>query len=89
MSNEEILKALIKARKDYNRARYPGMCHHLARTLSINTYSLIVEIIPEFNRKFLVSSEIPTLRQRSVYWWDTNDYQSRVEAFDKLIDIYQ
>lgn len=87
MNNKEILDVLIRARKNYNSTKYPGMCYHIALCLPVSSYGFIIDYIPEFNRKFLVSKEM--LRVRSMYWWDIDDYQSRLDAFDKLIDIYQ
>ena len=44
----------------------------------------IRERIPEFNREFL---EAKTSYGRGV-WWEVDDRKSRIEAFDKLIEVY-
>ena len=45
----------------------------------------IEERIPEYNRTFLGAD--PDLSGASI-WWPSNDRESRIKAFDKLIEIY-
>lgn len=40
------------------------------------------KLIPNFNHQYLGG-------RGSVYWWPTDDYQSRQSAFKKLIDEYR
>ena len=58
-------------------------------------YSVIVSQIPEFNPYFL-EAPIISLIESGVYfeiglefWWDINSIGSRINAFDKLIGIYE
>lgn len=39
--------------------------------------------IPEFNRKFCNADNIT-----NAYWWEPNDIESRIKAFNKLIKCY-
>jgi len=58
----------------------------------------IPALIPEFNFDFLdgnrnikayESYERGDLPLRDIYWWERNDKESRIKAFDKLIGIYE
>jgi hypothetical protein len=58
----------------------------------------IPSLIPEFNFDFLdgnrnikayESYERGDLPLRDIYWWERNDKESRIKAFDKLIGIYE
>lgn len=58
-------------------------------------YSVIVSQIPEFNPYFLEAPIIP-LMESGVYfeiglefWWDIDSIGSRINAFDKLIKVYE
>lgn len=64
-----------------------GLCYCFNRI--INEYTdkdkfNITDIIPEFNRKFLNAKNLT-----DPWWWDTSDYQSRIKAFNKLLDYYK
>ena len=64
-----------------------GLCHSFNRI--INEYTdkdkfNITDIIPEFNREFLNAA-----RQTDPWWWTTSDYQSRIKAFNKLLEYYK
>ena len=57
----------------------------------------ISALIPEFNFDFLEgnrntnaykSYERGDLPLKDVYWWEIDDKESRIKAFDKLISIY-
>lgn len=43
----------------------------------------IDSIIPEFNVDFLDAKY-----KRKLIWWDWSDRESRIKAFDKLIETY-
>lgn len=43
----------------------------------------IGSIIPEFNRDFLDAKY-----KERLAWWDIYDRESRIKAFDKLIEVY-
>lgn len=47
-------------------------------------YIPIVEQIPKFNEKFLLGISDILIG----YWWPRTDTESRIKAFDKLIDYY-
>ena len=58
----------------------------------------IPALIPEFNFDFLdgnrntkayESYERGDLPLRDIYWWERDDKESRIKAFDKLIGIYE
>lgn len=44
----------------------------------------IVEQIPKFNEKFLLGISDILIG----YWWPRTDTESRIKAFDKLINYY-
>lgn len=57
----------------------------------------IPALIPEFNFDFLdgnrntkayESYERGDLPLRDIYWWERDDRESRIKAFDKLINIF-
>lgn len=50
------------------------------------SYDYIELVFPEFNPVTL--SAKPNSNPRG-YWWSVNDFQSRIRAFDKLIEIYK
>lgn len=63
----------------------PGMCFCFActkRKHSRVNFAYADEVIPEFNWAFLGGSN-------STYWWPRNNTQARIDAFNKLIKIYE
>lgn len=83
---KSILKDIKKAKDIYLRHRCDYMCHCFCR-VSCRKYwtsDKIQERIPEFNREFLKAKLSCTCRA----WWKRTDRNSRIEAFDKLIEIY-
>lgn len=57
-------------------------------------YSDIVKQIPEFNPNFFNIPLKYLWKQNLSYagldfWWDINDSESRIKAFDKLIGLYE
>ena len=69
-----------------NAKRFFGLCYSFNHVLSTYKYKYknITDIIPEFNRKFL-NAKHPT----DPWWWDTDDYKSRINAFNKLLECYR
>ena len=59
-------------------------------------YSSIRVQIPEFNPFYLEATEVqckilgnPFLEIGLEFWWDINDFESRIKAFDELIKLYE
>jgi hypothetical protein len=81
-----ILKDIKKAQYIYLIGRSPFMCHcfMLVDFEKYANYEQIRRRIPEFKPEtFGISQgDIP------FYWWDPRDRESRIKAFDKLIEIY-
>lgn len=73
--------------EDYGRVS-SGMCIYLQKACykASKKYQInipyIEYLIPEFNRDFLEGSF-------GLFWWPLEDKKSRLEAFDKLIAIYE
>lgn len=95
MKRERILEILKNAKNNYicdiHRNKW-GMCKFIdaeilheerCNTNFCSCYAYIPQLIPEFNAEFLGGDP------RRVYWWDKNDTESRIRAFDKLIAIYE
>lgn len=82
-----ILKDIKKAKKIYLEGKVHFMCLCLSRVDSqkYGSCEFIEERIPEYNRTFLGAD--PDLSDTS-RWWDLDDRDSRIKAFDKLIEIY-
>jgi len=51
---------------------------------TIHSFLTIPFIIPEFNKDFLNAKY-----KEGGCWWDNNDEESRLKAFDKLIKVYK
>lgn len=99
LKDEVILEILLYARKEYNEEmKYAlqiwgnmescvGMCYFIKQGLNaygvyIAHYTEIRYYIPEFYPENLGGI-------RGEYWWHLEDFQSRINAFDKLIKIYK
>lgn len=59
-------------------------------------YASIRAQIPEFNPFYLEAPEVqckilgnPFLEIGLEFWWDINDSESRIKAFDELIKLYE
>lgn len=56
-------------------------------------YNVIVAQIPEFNPDFLGATPrrkwVKAFNIGLEFWWDVNDTESRIKAFDKLIELYE
>lgn len=83
---KSILKDIKKAKNIYIRCETPFMCHCflLVDYNKYGCYENIREIIPEF------TPETFNVGQADVdtSWWVPIDRESRIKAFDKLIEIY-
>ena len=83
---KSILKDIKKAKQFYVNGRERFMCKCFFRVdcIKYTYYPLIRQRIPEFiPETFGISQgDIP------FYWWPTSDRESRIKAFDKLIEIY-
>ena len=81
-----ILKDIKKAKQYYTDCVEVFMCHCFRRVNfdKYYNYESIHKLIPEFNREYLGSS----IDKKYAIWWLTRDRESRIKAFDKLIEIY-
>jgi len=61
-----------------------GMCYYIRSIPEVLYYIPIAEQIPKFNEKFLLGISDILIG----YWWPRTDTESRIKAFDKLIDYY-
>lgn len=81
-----ILKDIKKAEHIYRCGQTPFMCHCFMKA-DYDKYGScenISEIIPEFKPEtFNVC-----LAKGCHVWWNPSDRESRIKAFDKLIEIY-
>ena len=81
-----ILKDIKKAKDIYVSGATNSMCHSFCRVVNITygDYDKIRKRIPEFKPEtFGVDPKL--LRD---FWWVKKDRDSRIKAFDKLIEIY-
>lgn len=94
LNNEDILCVLYTAKSkfitDRNTHNYAfGMCFYIQNCINFIFniyiyYSEIKHIIPEFiPETFGLNVEYNHL------WWNSEDIDSRINAFDKLIEIYK
>ncbi len=91
MKRELIVKVLKEAKDLYliGRRHNYGMCFYLEKVLKKYGYRPFLEYcdisdyIPKYNRKFCNANY-----RKDSYWWDLYDVESRVKAFDKLINYY-
>ena len=80
-----ILRDIKRAKKYYQEGRANYMCNALHMVDIKYREKSIDSIIPEFNRDFL------NAKYKQYYhtaWWDSSDRESRIKAFDKLIEVY-
>lgn len=81
---KQILKDIIKAKEYYVNRDFFSMrfCFY---AVDNNYLAFGVDyFIPEFNREFLGA----TTNASASIWWSILDRQSRLKAFDKLIEVY-
>lgn len=83
---KSILEDIKNAKGFYLRRECDFMCNcffHVDSNKYWHIYK-VQAIIPEFNREFLkAKNPFPCGA-----WWDKKDRKSRIEAFDKLIEVY-
>lgn len=83
----EILNDIKSARSYYKEGATDYMCHAFLRANHFKYCNgcEVSRYIPEFSSDFLVGEHF-------IYgepWWPINDRDSRLKAFDKLIEIYE
>lgn len=84
--DNDTLKDIKKAKDIYASGTAIGMCQSFcwANYDRYNSYAKILERIPEFKPEtFNVDPEL-----LHDFWWRISDRDSRIKAFDKLIEIY-
>lgn len=88
---KKIYNILIDAKHFYTEAiihkEYVGICACLLKAFKCQNIHIgmesIKKYIPEFNRTFCNANNII-----DAYWWEPNDIESRIKAFNKLIICY-
>lgn len=81
-----ILNDIKKAKDIYVSGSTIGMCQSFSwvNNIAYGNYAKIRERIPEFKPEtFNVDPEL-----LDDFWWRLSDRDSRIKAFDKLIEIY-
>ena len=84
--DNDILTDIKKAKDIYVRGMSIGMCHsfYILNNKRYTSYNKIRRRIPEFKPEtFNVNP-----KEWELYWWKISDSDSRIKAFDKLIEIY-
>ena len=80
-----ILRDIKKAKELYEMKMANYMCASFILVRKKYFRQPIDSIIPEFNQDFLNAK----YKQDYIYpWWDISDRESRIKAFDKLIEVY-
>lgn len=84
--NAQTLEDIKKAKWYYTEGHELFMCTCFQRVnfYKYNSYESIHKLIPEFNRENLGSY----IEEKHSIWWNVSDRESRIKAFDKLIEIY-
>lgn len=85
---KNALKTITRAKKYYLNNYSLYMCPCFILSISKDGYVTtadIVQEIPEFNPSTFGVTET----NYKLAWWDSEDRTSRIEAFDKLIEIYE
>lgn len=91
LSNKEIVTLLKVAKANYiydikNTSAREGLCYYIVRAAHqiydrrILCYEIPI-LIPNFNLIFCKGN-------KGVYWWPKCDTESRINAFNKLIEYY-
>lgn len=88
---EKIYELLVRAKRYYinwDMSMF-GMCFFIEKAAveaglieNSKNYEGVYNLIPEFNPTYLGGSN------KVSYWWDISDRESRIKAFDKLINLY-
>lgn len=81
---ESILRDIKEAKQLYltGKGRFMCLCFKEVNYNKYITTEAIQKRIPEFNPKFCEAT------YNSSAWWPWVDRESRIKAFDKLIEIY-
>lgn len=84
--NAQTLEDIKKAKKCYTDGieKFMCFCFREVNYRKYRDYESIHQLIPEFNRENLGSK----ISNKYSIWWLTSDKESRIKAFDKLIEIY-
>jgi hypothetical protein len=85
---KEILEDIKKAKQIFLKEEARFMCHCFSKVNPIK-YGVIEDIrkiIPEFKPTTFLVNFNPDNYFRA--WWPITDRESRIKAFDKLIEIY-
>lgn len=78
-----ILRDIKRAKKCFEEGIFDFMCHSFMTVSDKYCMNPIDSIIPEFNRDFLNAKY-----KEGRAWWDYLDRESRIKAFDRLIEVY-
>ena len=87
-----LIVDVLKEAKEFllKSNEYTGMCECIKCVCELNsikytTLYCIKQNIPEFNSIYLTGKDIPVF----LFWWPLGDKQSRIKAFNKLINFYK
>lgn len=90
LTREEIYELLVAGKRMYVQSvgEHSGMCKALDKVCELlfpqvydfYTYDYLYQIIPVY---------LDASRCLGGYWWQSGDHESRLKAFDKLIDLYE
>lgn len=83
---KSILEDIKNAKDIYLKYECDFMCVCFYRVdyKKYRTTNKLQKRIPEFNREFLEAKK----PDGCIAWWDPDDSDSRIKAFDKLIAVY-
>lgn len=82
-----ILRDIKKAKRYFQEGVNDFMCHCFMLVDTKYRNQRIDRIIPEFNQDFL-NAKKKSSDPRWTLWWSRDDRESRIKAFDKLIEVY-
>lgn len=84
---KQILKDIKKAKQIFlNGEEFMCWCFQKVNSKKYNTCYSIRKIIPEFKPSTFINNFNPNRYFKA--WWIHTDRESRIKAFDKLIEIY-
>lgn len=85
---KRILKIIKAAKQNFldNKSDYMCLCFYDVCYPKFWDYNRNIQaMIPEFNRLTMGA----TTPKNTSIWWFADDRESRIKAFDKLIEIYE